>query len=55
MSTKASIREYGEKAVSALMAKFLKLGEQETFIALDSSKLTRRQKRKALKILSVIK
>lgn len=55
MLAKASIREYGEKAVSALMAKFLQLDERETFIALDPMKLIKRQKRKALNVFSVIK
>ena len=55
MLAKASIREYSEKAVSALIAKFLQLDKRETFIALDLIILTKRQKRKALKALLVIK
>ena len=39
---KAIIIEYGEKVVSTLIAKFLQLDERETFMALDSIKLTKR-------------
>ena len=55
ISAKAGIREYNEKAVSILIAEFFQLDKWETFMALDSTKLTRRQKRKALKALLVIK
>ena len=55
MSVKAGIKVYGKKAVTVLMAEFLQLDERETFMALDPMKFIKRQKRKALKALSVIK
>ena len=55
MSAKASIKLFGDKAVTVLMKEFVQLDDMNTFISIDASKLTRKQKKKALRALSIIK
>ena len=54
MSVKAGIRQYGNRAVDALLKEFMQLNDMDTFLGIDPKKLTRAQKKKALKALSMI-
>ena len=55
MSAKAGTKLFGDEAVNALMKEFVQLDDMDTFIAIDASKIARKQKKKALRTLSIIK
>ncbi len=55
MSERAGLRKYGKVAEAALMAEFSQLENLDVYIALDPTKLTRRQKRAAMRALNMFK
>ena len=54
MSAKEGIQQYRNRAVKTLLNEFMQLDDMDTFIGTDPKKLTRTQKKKALKALSMI-
>ena len=55
MSAKAGIRKHSDKTVTALLKEFVQLNDEETFEATNPKNLTRLQRKKALKALSIVK
>ena len=54
MSVKARIKKHGDKAVAALLKEFVQLNEKDAFDATNPSNLTRAQKNKSLRVLSIV-
>ena len=55
MSANASLKRYGMKAEEALLAEFAQLEDLEVYEPLDPSKLTRAQRKSALRAINLIK
>ncbi|KAI2490729.1 Reverse transcriptase (RNA-dependent DNA polymerase) [Fragilaria crotonensis] len=55
MSANAGIKKHGRKAMEALMAKFAQLEDLTAYEPLDPTKLTRAQKKSALRAINLIK
>ena len=55
MTATAGIKKHGDKAVSALMSEFTQLDSKSVFTPVDATKLTRAQKRAALRAIKLIK
>ena len=55
MSERAGLRKHGKDAEAALMAEFSQFEDLDVYEALDPSKLTRTQKRAALRAINVFK
>ena len=49
------MRDHGDKVIQALLTELMQLEDEDVLIAVDSTKLTRQQKQKALKSLSFFK
>ena len=54
MSAKEGIRQYGNRTADTLLKEFIQLDSMDIFLGTDPKKLTRIQKKKALKALSMI-
>jgi hypothetical protein len=55
MTAKKGIRKHGQLAIDALFNEFEQLHDLGVFLAQDASKLTRKQKRAALRAISMVK
>ena len=55
MSERENIKKYGDLAIRVLCKEIQKLHEREVFLAANSEKFTREQKKKTLNIMSFIK
>ena len=55
LSANAGIMKHGRKAQEALMAEFAQLDDPSVYEPLDPSKLTRAQKKAALRAINLIK
>lgn len=55
MTARAGIEKYGKVAVDALYQEFLQLHDLTVLEGQDANKLTKQQKRQALRAISVIK
>ena len=55
MNEKRGIREHGEKSVAAILSEYSQLRDTDTVRAMNPNKLSHRQKRDALELLTLIK
>ena len=55
MTAKAGIKKHGQAAVAALMSEFAQLEDRTVYEIVDAAKLTKRQRKMALRAINLIK